>query len=97
MTATPFDLTGKRAFVTGAGQGIGRACAEALRDAGADVLAADLREDTRATLTGCETLSLDDRLLAPSIDGRRASWDTALDLVATRFSATIATACSPSR
>ncbi|MGE0628745.1 MAG: molybdopterin-dependent oxidoreductase [Hyphomicrobiaceae bacterium] len=37
-----------------------------------------------------ETLSLDDRLLEPSIDGRLADWDTALDLVARRFSETIA-------
>ena len=37
-----------------------------------------------------ETLSLDDRLLHPSIDGRRASWDAALDHVATRFRDTIA-------
>jgi len=37
-----------------------------------------------------ETLSLDDRLLAPSVDGERASWDQAFNLVAERFSATIA-------
>ncbi len=37
-----------------------------------------------------ETLSLDDRLLHPRIEGRRASWDEALDLVAQRFSQTIA-------
>ncbi len=36
-----------------------------------------------------ETLSLDDRLLTPTIDGRRASYDEALDLVAARFSETI--------
>ena len=36
-----------------------------------------------------ETLSLDDRLLHPLIDGARASWDAALDLVASRFSETI--------
>ena len=36
-----------------------------------------------------ETLSLDDRLLYPSINGQRASWDQALDLVASRFSETI--------
>ena len=36
-----------------------------------------------------ETLSLDDRLLFPSIAGRRASWDEALGEVARRFSATI--------
>jgi assimilatory nitrate reductase catalytic subunit len=36
------------------------------------------------------TLALDDRLLHPEIGGRRASWDEALDLVASRFSATIA-------
>ena len=38
-----------------------------------------------------ETLSLDDRLLHPFIDGRRATWDAALDHVAARFRDTIAT------
>ncbi|WP_298987045.1 nitrate reductase [uncultured Roseibium sp.] len=33
-----------------------------------------------------ETLSLDDRLLHPEIEGTQASWDEALDLVAGRFS-----------
>lgn len=37
-----------------------------------------------------ETLSLEGRLLHPQIHGQRASWDAALDLVAQRFSATIA-------
>ena len=37
-----------------------------------------------------ETLSLDDRLLHPEINGARASWDDALDLVARRFGETIA-------
>jgi assimilatory nitrate reductase catalytic subunit len=37
-----------------------------------------------------ETLSLDDRLLFPEIAGERTTWDEALDLVATRFSETIA-------
>ncbi|MDR3373431.1 MAG: molybdopterin-dependent oxidoreductase, partial [Ancalomicrobiaceae bacterium] len=37
-----------------------------------------------------ETLSLDDRLLTPEIGGARATWDEALDLVARRFSETIA-------
>jgi assimilatory nitrate reductase catalytic subunit len=37
-----------------------------------------------------ETLSLDGRLLYPEIDGQRAGWDTALDLVARRFAEAIA-------
>ena len=37
-----------------------------------------------------ETIDLDGRILHPQIDGRRADWDQALDLVATRFSETIA-------
>jgi len=37
-----------------------------------------------------ETLSLDGRLLHPEIRGRSASWDEALDLVAEKFSTTIA-------
>lgn len=36
-----------------------------------------------------ETLCLDDRLLHPMIGGERASWDTALDLVAERFATAI--------
>ncbi|MDC0738805.1 nitrate reductase [Cognatishimia sp. SS12] len=37
-----------------------------------------------------ETLIADGRLLTPEINGRPASWDTALDLVAQRFADTIA-------
>ena len=37
-----------------------------------------------------ETLTLEDRLLHPMVDGRRAGWDEALDLVAGRFAETIA-------
>ena len=33
-----------------------------------------------------ETLGLEGRLLAPKIDGKRADWDKALDLVASKFS-----------
>ena len=36
-----------------------------------------------------ETLSLEDRLLHPEIDGRRVSWDVALDTVAEGFGRTI--------
>jgi 2-keto-3-deoxy-L-fuconate dehydrogenase len=53
------DLSGKRAFVTGAGQGIGRASALAFRDAGAQVLASDIDADALATIEGCTTLQLD--------------------------------------
>ncbi|MEL6521561.1 MAG: molybdopterin-dependent oxidoreductase [Pseudomonadota bacterium] len=37
-----------------------------------------------------ETLGLEGRLLHPKVDGQRTNWDTALDLVAQRFSAAIA-------
>src|SRR5450756_2417758 len=37
-----------------------------------------------------ETLGLEGRLLLPEIDGVRADWDTALDMVAGRFARTIA-------
>jgi 2-keto-3-deoxy-L-fuconate dehydrogenase len=58
MTAT-FNLSRKRALVTAAGQGIGRASAEAFRDAGAQVLATDINDAALASLEGCETLRLD--------------------------------------
>ena len=37
-----------------------------------------------------ETLTHDGRLTHPEIDGRRASWDEAIDLIAAKFSASIA-------
>lgn len=37
-----------------------------------------------------ETLDLDERVLFPEVNSVRSSWDDALDLVATRFSSTIA-------
>lgn len=44
MTDLRADLTGKRAFVTGGGTGIGKAVALALADAGADVVITGRRE-----------------------------------------------------
>ena len=37
LTVTLFDLTGRKAFVTGASRGIGQAIAVALAEAGADL------------------------------------------------------------
>ena len=55
-------LTGKTAFLTAAGQGIGRAVAEAFVAEGAHVIATDLNADLLASLrqaTGCTTEVLD--------------------------------------
>ena len=55
-------LEGKTAFVTAAGQGIGRATAEAFVREGAHVIATDINEALLAELakaTGCETHRLD--------------------------------------
>ena len=54
-------LTGKRAFVTAAGAGIGRAVAQAFAREGAEVTAADIDAGTLATLVGVETRTLDVR------------------------------------
>ncbi len=52
-------LKGKRAVVTAAGQGIGRAIAEAFRREGAEVLATDINEKALASLAGIATRRLD--------------------------------------
>jgi 2-keto-3-deoxy-L-fuconate dehydrogenase len=52
-------LAGKRALITAAAQGIGRASAEAFIREGAHVIATDLNEQGLAALTGCETRRLD--------------------------------------
>ena len=52
-------LSGKTAFVTAAGQGIGRAIAEAFVREGARVIASDLNEALLATLQGCTVQRLD--------------------------------------
>ena len=52
-------LQGKTAFLTAAGQGIGRAVAEAFVREGARVIATDLNESLLATLQGATTMKLD--------------------------------------
>ena len=52
-------LAGKRALVTAAAQGIGRASAEAFVREGAEVIATDLNHGLMAQLAGCTTCRLD--------------------------------------
>ncbi len=54
-------LTGKRAFITAAGQGIGRQVAEAFVAEGASVLATDINGDLLGDLSQCDTAALDVR------------------------------------
>ncbi|WP_306716526.1 SDR family oxidoreductase [Burkholderia dolosa] len=59
---TQFDFSGSTVLVTGASSGIGRACAAALAQAGARVVAAARDAaalDALAGETGCETLRVD--------------------------------------
>jgi len=73
-------LAGKTAFITAAGQGIGRATAEAFVREGARVIATDINEELLAELaraTGCETRRLDvtdaSAVLAASLEAGRKS------------------------
>lgn len=54
-------LVGKRALVTAAGQGIGRATAELFAAHGADVLATDIDVGALTGIAGCQTAGLDVR------------------------------------
>ena len=66
-----FDLTGKVAVVTGAGQGIGAAVVEALTDAGAYVYVAE-----RDLVTGQATVN---RLVAAGFGARFVQTDVSID------------------
>jgi 2-keto-3-deoxy-L-fuconate dehydrogenase len=52
-------LSNKTALITAAGQGIGRATAEAFIREGARVIAIDINQEQLATLSGCDTRRLD--------------------------------------
>jgi 2-keto-3-deoxy-L-fuconate dehydrogenase len=52
-------LSNKTALITAAGQGIGRATAEAFIREGARVIATDINQEQLVTLTGCTTRKLD--------------------------------------
>jgi len=65
-----FDLAGHVALVTGAGQGLGKGMALALAEAGADVVVADLKQDT-AEQTAKEIRRLGRRALAVQVDVAR--------------------------
>jgi sorbose reductase len=65
-----FDLTGKKALVTGAAVGIGRACAVALAHAGADVAIVDLNAEA-GTKTAEEIRSMGRRAIFVRCDVTR--------------------------
>jgi NAD(P)-dependent dehydrogenase (short-subunit alcohol dehydrogenase family) len=67
VSAALFDLTGKVALVTGAAQGMGRAMALALAEAGADVMLVD-RNLEGARQTGMEIIKLRRRAVAAQCD-----------------------------
>ena len=60
MTDPLFDLTGRRAFVTGAAGGIGQAVAKTFREAGAAVVLADLNDPAAAAESiGAQAVTVD--------------------------------------
>ncbi len=67
MQGTMFDLSGRVAVVSGAAQGLGRAMALALAEAGADVVLVD-RNGAGAERTGAEAAALGRRALVVACD-----------------------------
>ncbi len=79
----PFDLTGKKAFVTGASRGIGRAIAVALAQAGADVaLVARSEAGLAATAAGVTGAGREAHIIPADVTGQQE----VADAVATAIS-----------
>lgn len=72
MRGTMFDLGGRVAVVSGAAQGLGRAMALALAEAGADVVLVD-RNEAGAEQTATEATALGRRALAVACDVSQTS------------------------
>lgn len=82
-TASLVDLTGKVALVTGAGSGIGRACALRFADAGASLVCADMNHDA-AEATARHAHEMGRRATVVKVDVRKesecvAAADTAIE------------------
>ena len=67
MTSNLFDLTGRVAIVTGAGQGIGRAFAKALAICGAIPVIAEINEE-KAAAVATEIMQADGKVFAVTTD-----------------------------
>ena len=79
-----FDLTGRTAIVTGAAQGVGKAIALTLADAGADVVVADILPEIEQT--SAEIQEKGRRSLAISTDVRKtAQVDAMVDATIAEF------------
>ncbi|MDR2704614.1 MAG: SDR family NAD(P)-dependent oxidoreductase, partial [Planctomycetaceae bacterium] len=85
MTQKLFDLTGKKAIVTGAAVGIGRGYAVALAKAGADVAIIDLDEKT-GTKTADEIKSFGkDSIFVRCDVTKKEQIDAMIDVVLKKF------------
>ncbi len=84
--APTFDLTGKVAVVTGGSRGIGRAVAEGLADAGADVVVASRKLDACEAAARDITAATGRRAMAVACHvGRWADCDALVDAVYAEF------------